>query len=121
MGNLGKKGLDLKSEHYISLRQKYWRFFNIIIIIFFFIWIVLEFLDPTRHPVASYILLVALVVGLAACILVCLVVRESLMRFRCPHCGARFIPSSSWDRSSEMACLYCGLKLRGGSPLDELD
>jgi hypothetical protein len=115
MGDVDAKTLADALRRYFSLRWMYWSLFFGGIATLAALGATTIGLGSQRHPVLNGILIVTLALGCLICWLGGLVAWRSLLQFRCPRCGERFILSrfSSWPTS---ACKHCGLKLERKAP-----
>jgi hypothetical protein len=111
--------LEAAARRYVGLRRRYWRFWLGIWIMFAVgAAYVAAFGSQDDHMTVGDIPLILPGLGFMICFLGSLVTWNSLMEFRCPQCGKRFILTwgSSWPTSS---CKHCGLYL-GQSKGDHL-
>jgi predicted RNA-binding Zn-ribbon protein involved in translation (DUF1610 family) len=110
LGDIDVKTQADAARRYTSLRRRYWRFFLGGLALFAALATPLFAFGERLNPVARSMLAVPLILGFLTCCMGNLVAWSSLMRFRCPRCGERFILSwsSSWPTA---ACKHCGLHL----------
>ena len=113
MGQIDAKTLDDATRRYTGLRRRYWQFFlggMAAIIVLSLLAATLNGLGSQVHPALRGILIAPLVLAFLLCWVGSFIKWLSLMRFRCPSCGKRFILSwsSSWPTS---ACKHCSLHL----------
>ena len=110
MGDVDPKTLADSSRRYARLCWMYWRFFLGGMVIFGVNAVPLFVFEPQRPTLLFDTLIFLLSIAFIMCQVVALGAWHSLMQFRCPRCGERFILSwwSSWPGE---ACKHCGLKL----------
>ena len=97
------------AARFASLRRRYWRLLFVGIAFFAGLApVTLAF--GTRLDTGASMVAAPLMLGVLTCLLGCVVTWTSLMRFRCPRCGGRFIlgSGSSWPIA---ACKQCNLDL----------
>ncbi len=113
MGDLDANILADAARRYTSLRRQYWRSLLVATVLIsgagLFGLFVGEF-GPLLNPVIGRVLTVLLPAGFLTCWVISVVTWSSLMGFRCPRCGKRFILAwySSWPTNR---CKHCGLDL----------
>jgi len=113
MGDLDANIVADAARRYTGLRRRYWRSLLVGIPLIsgagLFGMFEGEF-GPLLNPVIGRVLVVSVVAGFLTCWVGGVVTWSSLMRFRCPRCGKRFILSwySSWPTNR---CKHCQLDL----------
>jgi hypothetical protein len=100
------------AQSYVRLRRRYWRCFfgmpGLLVLLVF--GAAISAFEHGLSPSVRGILLSLFIVAWCACWLGSLVTWFTLVGFRCPRCGKRFIMSwwSSWPSDR---CKHCGLDL----------
>jgi DNA-directed RNA polymerase subunit RPC12/RpoP len=109
-GTVDSDTLARSARRYASLQRRYWRLFFGGMPAFWALGMLPFALEDRLDPVAWGLLAIPGFLGFFACWLGCALTWSSLMRFRCPRCGERFILSgmSSWPDAS---CKHCGQRL----------
>ena len=114
MGEVEANELVDAARQYTRLRRRYWQFLlgglAVLAVLAVLGATLLNALDPQFHPTLRGILICLLALAFLVCWVGSVVAWHSLMRFRCPRCGKRFVLSwsNSWPTA---ACKHCGLHL----------
>jgi hypothetical protein len=105
---VAEESLTEALRHYTGLRRRYWRSALGMALMLAVLALGMALLRQLPQPYDK--LALPLVLGYFASVIRCVLLWFSLMRFRCPRCGERFIMGmgSSWPGPE---CRHCRLRL----------
>lgn len=110
MGDVDPDTLAEAARRYTDLRRRFWRFFLGGFALLAVLCIPLFAFGENLDPAVKFVLGMLLTIGFLTCWTGSLITWLSLLSFRCPRCGKRFLLSwaSSWPTSN---CKHCSLHL----------